>query len=36
MLDFLRDLLGRATPFVILGVIAIVFVLMWVFGLNFG
>ena len=35
-MDFLRNLLGRYTPFVILGVIAVVFILMMVFGLNFG
>jgi len=36
MIDFLHNILGRWTPFVILGVIGIGFILMWVFGFNFG
>ena len=32
----LLNLLGKYAPIIILGVIAIVFVLMIVFGLNFG
>ena len=36
MLDFFRGLFGSYTPIVILGVIAVVFILMLVFGLNFG
>ena len=36
MIDFFRDIFGRYTPFILLGLVAIVFVLMWVFGLSFG
>ena len=36
MIDFFRDLFGRWTPYVILGVLGIIFALMLIFGLNFG
>ena len=36
MLDFFRNILGSWTPYVILGVIGIAFILMIIFGFNFG
>ena len=36
MIDILRDLFGRWTPFVVLGLVAALFVVMLIFGLNFG
>jgi hypothetical protein len=36
MIDFFRDIFGRYTPLIILGVIAAIFVVMIIFGLNFG
>jgi hypothetical protein len=36
MLEFFRNLFGRYTPVILLGIIAVLFVVMIVFGLSFG
>ena len=36
MIDFFHDVLGKYTPFILLGLIAIVFIVMMILGLNFG